>query len=279
VHRLALLANPDSGRGESTAAERLLHEQGATVRVFGLDGRSDLARWSADRIVVAGGDGSIGPAAESAAELAIPLAVLPTGTANDFARALDVPLDLEAACRLAVHGTWMRRLDLGRMDGRPFVNVASVGLSPVAAEQARGLKRMLGPLAYSVGALRAGLTAQPVRCTITCDGSPLFDGRAWQASVAVTGAFGGGSDLDADPEDGRLDVVVVSAGSRARLVARAYGMRSGRVESQAGVTVSRGERVELTTDGGTLFNVDGELVDANGARFSIRPRAFELVCE
>lgn len=255
----------------------MLRELGAEVRSFGLDEHDDAVAWRPERIVVAGGDGSVGLAAEVAARAGVPLAVVPVGTANDFARALELPLDAAGACQLAVEGQETRLLELAWMGERPFVNTASVGLSPVAARKAHGLKRILGALAYPVGALRAGLGEQPVGCRVSCDGGLLFDGLAWQVSVAVTGAFGGGSRVAADPSDGELDVVVIEAGSRARLVLHAYGLRAGGVESQHGVRSGRGRAVEVRTEGETGFNVDGERVEADSARFRIQREAFALV--
>jgi diacylglycerol kinase (ATP) len=255
----------------------MLRERGAEVCSFGLDERDAAIALRPERIVVAGGDGSVGPAAEAAARARVPLAVVPAGTANDFARALEIPLDLAAACRLAVEGGETRLLDLGWMRDRPFVNVASIGLSPTAAAKGHGLKRLLGPLAYSIGAMRAGLGAEPIQCRVSCDDKPLFDGRAWQASVAVTGAFGGGASLDADPHDGELDVVLFEAASRARLVVHAYGLRMGGIRSQRHVRSGHGRTVEIRTDGTTGFNVDGELVEADDARFRVAAQAFRVV--
>jgi diacylglycerol kinase (ATP) len=255
----------------------MLGASGAEVRRFALDRRDDAVALRPDRIVVAGGDGSVGWAAAAAARAGVPLAVVPAGTANDFARSLEIPLDLAAACRLAVEGNETRLLELGWMEERPFVNVASIGLSPVAAANARGLKRVLGPLAYSVGAVTAGIGAEPVSCRVLCDGKPLFDGPAWQASVAATGAFGGGAGLGSDPHDGELDVVVIEAASRARLVVHGYGLRTGSVKSQRGVHSGYGREVDVRTHGATGFNVDGELVEADGARFRVDAHAFALV--
>ena len=255
----------------------MLREHGAEVRSFGLEERDDVVASRPERIVVAGGDGSIGCAAETAATAGVPLAVVPVGTANDFARAQGLPLDPADACRLAVEGEATRRLELAWMDDRPFVNAASAGLSPVAARKAHGLKRALGPLAYAVGALRAGLTTQPMRCEVSCDGEPLFDGSAWQVTVGATGAFGGGSSVEADPQDGELDVVVIESGSRARLVVHAYGLRTGGVESQTGVRKARGRVIQVRTDGSTGFNVDGERVDLSEGRFRAEEGAFAVV--
>jgi diacylglycerol kinase (ATP) len=277
VGGIALLANPESGSGEADRAERLLRDHGAEVSRFGLDEASGAVASHPQRVVVAGGDGTIGCGAEVAARAGVPLAVVPVGTANDFARAMEIPLDPADAVKLAVRGARTESLDLGGFDGRPFVNAASAGLSPVAARKAHGLKRMLGPLAYAVGALRAGLTAEPVHCHVRCDGAELFGGRAWQVTVACTGAFGGGAGVDADPRDGVLDVVVIEATSRARLAMYAYGVRAGRIERHSGVITGAGREVEVDAERRTGFNVDGELVDAEEVRCTVEARAFEVV--
>jgi diacylglycerol kinase (ATP) len=277
VGGIALLANPESGSGEADRAERLLRDHGAEVSRFGLDEASGAVASRPERVVVAGGDGSIGCGADVAARADTPLAVVPVGTANDFARAMEIPLDPAEAAELAVRGDRTERLDLAAFDGRPFVNAASAGLSPVAARKAHGLKRILGPLAYAVGALRAGLTAEPIPCRVRCDGADVFDGRAWQVTVACTGAFGGGAGVEADPRDGVLDVVVIEATSRTRLAVHAYGVRAGRIERHAGVITGAGREVEVDPDRRTDFNVDGELVDADEVRCTVDARAFEVV--
>jgi diacylglycerol kinase (ATP) len=172
-----------------------------------------VAAWAPDRIAVAGGDGTIAPAAELAGRLDVPLAVIAAGTANDFARANGLPLDRLAAAALAAAGTELRALELGRLaNGRPFVNVASAGLASVAARRAQPLKSRFGPLAYAIGAARAALTGRPLTVHVRVDGETAFSGEAWQVIVACTGAFGGGSGIGAaDANDGDLDVVIIPA--------------------------------------------------------------------
>lgn len=274
---IALLANPDSGSGEAGEVERLLRDGGRAVTRFDLDRADDAVASAPERIVVAGGDGSVGCGAAAAARASAPLGVVPVGTANDFARALGLPSELEPAVRLAAEGTEMRCLDLGRVEGRPFVNAASAGLSPIAARKAHGLKGMIGPIAYTVGALRAGLFAKPVQARVSVDGETAFDGAAWQVIVGLTGAFGAGAEVDADPADGLLDVVVIEAGSRARLIVHGYGLRAGRVEGQEGVITGSGRRIEVRTEGDSGFNVDGELVDEPLLAFSAQRHAYEVV--
>jgi diacylglycerol kinase family enzyme len=281
---LALLANPDSGAGESERVAELLAADGAEVRTFAISDWRDAASAGADRIVVAGGDGSLGCAAEAASEAGVPLAVVPTGTANDFARRRDLPSELEEACALAARGGHRIPLELAHAGTRPFLNVASAGLSPAAAEEAEDLKGRMGALAYPAGAVKAGATAQPIAVTVLCDGELLYEGAAWQVSIASSGAFGGGVELAADQMDGRLDVVVIEGSGRARLVRYAVGMTTRSLEDQEGVRTSRCERVELRlADGEETLNVDGEIVPAaelaeDGAvAFTVEAAAFELV--
>jgi len=275
--RIALLENPGSGSGEAASVAGELREAGAQVTSFGLD-RIDDARASApDRIVVAGGDGSLAPAAVAAAGAGVPLAIVPTGTANDLARVLGLPGDRAAAVSVAATGTSTRRLDIAWIGERPFLNVASIGLAPAAARRATGLKRVLGPLAYAVGGARAAAGARPIGCLVRCDGADFFAGEVWQATVASSGAFGGGARVDADPEDGMLDAVVIEAGSRAALAARAYGLRRGSIGAQRGVRTRRARAVDLELAGPTAFNVDGELVESGSVRFRADARAVEVV--
>ncbi|HYP47533.1 MAG TPA: diacylglycerol kinase family protein, partial [Thermoleophilaceae bacterium] len=219
------------------------------------------------------------------ASATLPLAVIPAGTANDFARRLGLPSEVPEACRLAALGGRTRRLELAWMEPldssgerRPFVNVASAGLPAPAARAARSWKRTLGSAAYAAGALAAGLTARPVSARVEVDERELFTGRAWQVTVAASGAFGAGAAVEeADPADGALDVVAIPAGPRAGLVALAYHLRSGGITDHSPARHARCRRAVVEVAPGTPFNVDGELVPFGPARFGVTPAAYELV--
>ncbi len=301
--RLTLVANHESGgTTDAEAIAARLRSHGAIVTTVSLHdvGRAPLP--DADRIVVAGGDGSIAPAAAAAP---VPLAVVPTGTANDFARALGLPDDIDAACALAAGPEApTRAIELGLArplgdapegaaelapagtraarrgpDGpRPFVNAASCGLSVVATRRAEPLKPRLGPLAYAVGALRAGLSGRPLDARVAADGRIVHAGRAWQVIVGATGAFGGGSGIaEADPRDGLLDVVVLPAGSRGALLRRAWGLRSRRIARQRGVVHAQAGRIDVEVAAGTPWNVDGEVCRLGAVAFTAQQGGVEVV--
>ncbi len=278
--RIALVANRAAGGGLDPAPLAAAMD-GAEVLVAGCE-RAELERiahWAPDRIAVAGGDGTIGPVAELAGRLRVPLAVIPAGTANDFARTNGLPLDRLAAAHLAATGTSLRPLELGRLaDGRPFVNSASAGLSSVAARRAQPLKARFGPLAYAIGAIRAAASGRPLPACVRVDGGEMFDGDVWQVIVACTGAFGGGSGIGAaDSNDGDLDVVIIPAGSRLGLARRAWGLRTKTIERQRAVPHYEGRLVEVSLPEGVELNCDGEFVDGGLDRVTARANAFELV--
>jgi Diacylglycerol kinase catalytic domain len=93
------VANPRSGSCDAVAVAEQLRSLGTRVETFEVGEPERAAAAGCDRLAVAGGDGSIAPAAAAAGAAGIPLAVIPAGTANDFARRMGLPVDPAAARR------------------------------------------------------------------------------------------------------------------------------------------------------------------------------------
>src|SRR5215213_1555043 len=137
--------------------------QGALSPLIAAHGRE------ADLIVVGGGDGTLNAAAEGVIEADRPLGVLPMGTANDLARTLGIPPDLDVAARVIAAGR-TRRIDLGFVNGHPFFNVASIGLSAELAQKlTREVKRRFGKLGYAMAAIRVLARARPFHAEIVSE--------------------------------------------------------------------------------------------------------------
>jgi diacylglycerol kinase family enzyme len=191
---------------------------------------------------------------------------------------MGLPIDLSAAARLAVRGTRFEQVELGWMDDRPFVNVASAGLPGPAARRAKAWKKPLGAVGYAAGAVAAGLTARAVSVELSCAGGALFAGDAWQVTVAASGAFGAGARIAAaDPHDGALEVIAIEAGPRPGLIALAYRLRRGSLGEHRRASHARCQRASLEVPDGTEFNVDGEVIESGPARFRGQADAFSLV--
>jgi diacylglycerol kinase (ATP) len=275
VDPVLVIANADAGAGETRALETALgvlrEDVDVEVARTGNPGELDgvLHRAGCRRIVVAGGDGSLHSvvaALHRRHELEKrTLGVIPLGTGNDFARTLGIPLDVGEAAAIIVAGS-VRKMDLIVDElGGVVVNNVHAGASAQASRRGHRWKRRLGPygfgiLGYPIGAALAAVKPPFVRLLIEIDGEVLADMDRHVLMVAIgNGAsVGGGTQLtpDADPEDGKLDVMVSCAtGPVERFVYAAQLYRGSHPERDdvlyrraSQVTVS-GEDFWLSADG------------------------------
>jgi diacylglycerol kinase (ATP) len=169
--RIKLIANPVSGgdaRPRIQIALAALRQQGAVVDLYLTGARGDARKAAEqaiaqeyDRIVVAGGDGTLNEVVNGIASPCLPIAFLPFGTVNVFALEAGIPMQLEAACALAVQGT-PRQISLGMINDELFILMISAGWDAEAVAHVRPkLKRHVGRLAYAVSALEVLLLRPP----------------------------------------------------------------------------------------------------------------------
>ncbi len=201
------------------------------------------------RIVLVGGDGTV----HTFANLDLPalpsVALLPAGRANNLARALGIPGDWPAAAQLAVRGR-PAAVDLLHVatPGRTLYAVEGVSAGFHAAARHRYNGTNSADLAAGVRALAAELAAfRPQTVALRADGAPLFAGPAAQVFLSNLPYFGFGFNVDpvADPSDGRLEAIVLEAGSRRAVVGMLAAARDGRHLERPGVTWARATRAHL----------------------------------
>ena len=224
----------------------------------------------AELIITWGGDGLVQRCLDTVAGSDVPVAIIPAGTANLFAHNLGIPEDLHEALHIALTGRH-RRLDLGKVNGEHFAVMAGVGFDAELQDDVDGrMKRRLGRLAYFWTGLRhVRRSAVPV--TITVDGRPWFDGRASCVLLGNVGRITGGIPAfdDARPDDGWLDVGVVTADSPLQW-ARALGrVVVGRSDDSPFVRTTRARKAALTLAVPRTYELDGgtrELTDRITAR-------------
>ncbi len=236
-------------------------------------------------LVVAGGDGTlhlIAQRLDAAGMLgAATVAVIPLGTGNDLARTLGIPLDPEEAAQVVLDGH-PRRLDVLRdARGRIAVNAVHLGVGAEASQQAAGLKEELGTIAYRLGGLLAGLRESGWQLTVALDGQPLAAGheRVLMVAVANGPTIGGGTPLcpPAIPDDGLLDVLVVSATSLAARAGFAIALSSGEHLDRDDVTHARGHEVSVQGEP-VRPNADGEVSEAlDRHSYRIDPAAWQVL--
>lgn len=274
---LLLITNSGAGGGRDEGVEAALGvlREAADVEVAatGNPGELDgvLHRAGGRRIVVAGGDGSLHAvvaALHRRHELADrTLGLIPLGTGNDFARALGIPLDPGSAAAALVGGT-PRRLDLIVDElGGVVVNSVHAGASAQASRRGERWKHRLGPfgvgiLGYPIGALMAAVRPPFVRLRIEADGEVVSDMDQHILMIAVGNgtSVGGGTELtpDADPADGKLDVMVSFATGPIERLAYVWQLLAAEHEQREDTLTLRATQV--TVSGEDFFlTADGEI--------------------
>jgi YegS/Rv2252/BmrU family lipid kinase len=237
-------------------------------------------------LVAGGGDGTVSTVAGLLADLPADrrpvLGVLPLGTANDFARTLDLPSDLAAAVAVLSSGKVVD-IDLGRANGLPFLNVASLGLSVAATRVLRpALKRRLGPLAYPLATLLAYRRHRPFRATLSFPGgdhASLELGDLLQVAIGNGRHYGGGNTVapDAGIDDSTLDLYAIRAGRLRDHLSVARLLRDGTLVEHDHVQHLVTRSLELSTDQPQPVNLDGEIAATSPVRFSVQRNAVEVV--
>ncbi len=212
----------------------------------------------ADVLFVWGGDGTVQRCIDAVAGTQTAVAILPAGTANLLAENLQIPRDVGDAVRVGLHGE-RRPLDTGSVNGEHFAVMAGAGFDARMIKDAdRGMKSRIGRAAYIYAGAR-NLSARPVKAAIEVDGSRFFAGRISCVLVGNVGKVLGGIEAfsGARPDDGRLELGVVTARNPAEW-ARALGwLALGHPEKSLFVKVTSGKKFRIRFDGYFPYELDG----------------------
>ena len=271
-----LFLNPTAGRGRAGKRAPRIHEilgrREFPVEMHLSNGVGDLedqvlqsVNRGARRIAVAGGDGSVHEAANGILRAAgdAALGVIPTGTGNDFAKAAGIPLDWEHATELlaerAAGNAPLRKIDVGTMNGRYFVNGAGIGLDARVTRIARSYRLPIGDLVYLLAIFRAmaeGIATPTMRITTAAG---MRKGPVTLANIANGDWIGGMFNIvpTARNDDGEFDLLIVAPVSRPRILrllpmlmaGRHMGEKEIEHELVTGVLVEAEEPVDCHLDG------------------------------
>jgi YegS/Rv2252/BmrU family lipid kinase len=283
-----LIVNPSAGGGRAArvlpVVQRALSEHAVdfqTELTTDLDHARALARVAAEggRVAVSlGGDGLAGALAGAIAGLdGALLGVLPGGRGNDLARVLGIPSDPAAACAVIAGGR-EQDLDLGEVDGRTFIGIASAGFDSEANRVANEAPAWLGNLVYAYGALRALVAWRPARFELDFDGEHrAFTGYSFAA--ANSKAYGGGMFIapDARLDDGMLDVVISEHCSKLRFLRTLPKVFKGTHVENSEVHVLRSAELRVSSDRPFTIYADGDPIGELPATIRAVPRALRVL--
>jgi diacylglycerol kinase (ATP) len=296
------IVNPNAGLGgrRFPGIASRLRERGVAFSAAATTGPGDavvLSRLAAAgqfaAIVCVGGDGTFNEVVNGLATVdgglddRTPLGLIPSGTAQDSARGLGIPLDRDAALRRLLEGR-EARIDVGRIrfdDGRVhlFVNVAGAGFDAEVAERAaevRGVAVASLP-AHMVGfaTALAGYRNKEISITFEDDPRPARRLRCNLLIVANGPSYAGMMQLapDAVLDDGELDVVVIGDVAKMELLLAIPRAMTGSHLAHEKVTAYRSRAIRLDSTDGALLQADGEVVGRLPARIDVLPGALRVI--
>ena len=231
-----------------------------------------------DRVLVAGGDGTVHFAANGVAGTKTALGILPVGTGNDIAASVGMPRDPGAAARMlfseAVH-----EVDVGQVGDRIYCCVLGIGMDTQALHVINGSRMRRGRFLYTWAALRTLFTYQPRRMTIAT-GQCSFEGDVLFAAITNTRTYAGGIPIspNARVDDGRLDLCIIpSMGLMGALEGFGRAM-SGNHVSMRRVAYSQESLVTVTAQEPIPITLDGELTDLRtDITVKVLPRALRVL--
>jgi diacylglycerol kinase (ATP) len=287
-----LIFNPSSGRDAEDNAARLA-KLVSNLRAHGIEAKvglktsgaaaRDLARKAIKSgdplVIVAGGDGTIGDVAAELIGKDIVLGIVPTGTMNNVARSLGVPLDIEGACALIGMGT-TRHIDMGRIttsagtDAEYFLECAGVGLSAIVAAGGQALVKRRWNLVPR--ALRKFFEAKPGKIIVELDDTVV---EATTRIITVSNAPLMGNKMLAVPggkmDDGLLDVQVYDGMDMAAL---AKHFKAASSDSPEDLKTYRASKVRIKSAEPIPANADMNIAPAeNVIEMEVIPKALSVI--
>ncbi len=273
--KLKLIYNPYSGdhsfKHKLHDCVSLMQERGYEVHLFRTMERGDIASHIAglprdyyDAVALSGGDGTLSIAIDALQRHGhdLPILLLPSGTANDFASALGIPKNLEEA--VALLGNEPRRCDAGTVNGRYFLNVCAAGfLADISQAADPGLKNTVGNVAYYLTLLGRLPGLSPLRVRIA-NTSGSFEEDIYLFMALNSSGIGGFKGLSpgADLSDGLFEFLAVKAAPLADLAMVFVRLLQGEHLSDPNIIFFRDSRCSVevlsATGDNASTDVDGE---------------------
>jgi diacylglycerol kinase (ATP) len=211
----------------------------------------------AELLIAWGGDGMVRRCVNALQDTQVPLAIVPAGTSNLFATHLGVERDIGQAVQVALHGD-RRRLDVGRFDDERFAVMAGAGFDAAMIRGADDLKERLGRAAYVLSGA-SQLDSESFEAKIKVDGTRWYKGPASCILVGNVGELFGGIEVfaDAQPDDGKLEVGVLTSEGPVQLVRAAARTALGSAEKSPFVRVTQARKVGVKLDRKVRYELDG----------------------
>jgi diacylglycerol kinase (ATP) len=290
------IVNKISGNGKGIKVwkkvEKLLEEKQVNYQVrftehpkHAVEIVKELSSETCDAVVAVGGDGTIHDVANGLIDSNIPIGIIPAGSGNDLARALDIPMDYKKAFERILIGK-KRKMDVGKIGEEYCITVTGIGFDGKVAEVNNASKYKdllnfirLGDLSYGLSVLHVLFKYRPVNVQLKVDGKTLDFSNVWLIAIANTPNYGGGIKIcpDACYHDGLFDICIVHSITKWDLLRTFPKAYKGKHASHPGVTMIKGKQVEVTSEWPMIVQSDGEVLTKTPVNVTIQKEALLII--
>lgn len=279
------VAGKNSGKKAIMIIEEVMGNRGLNYNIKITNQPGDAKEWakeaidtSVDVIIAVGGDGTVNEVFNGMINSNKTLGIVPAGTGNDFARTLNLPLDIKAAIEFIIEGNYTH-VDAGKINGQLFINIASIGLDAVIAEEANKIKKVI-PNKYSyILALLKGLSIfKSTNIKIKIDGK-VYEKEIMLVAICNAVSYGGGMKIapKAKVNDGYFDICIVKKMSKLKLLYLFPSIFEGNHVKFEEVEIFKGKSVEIESNKDLIINVDGEIKHHKPIQFNVIKKALKVI--
>lgn len=283
------IVNPVAGKNKGAKAVPFIHkimeEKGVAYKIIQTTKKGDAKGIATEAvnqgystIVAVGGDGTVQEVLNGIVGSSATLGIIPSGTGNDFSRALHLPEDLHEALEIIFQGK-TQKIDLGKTNGLYFMNFASVGLDAAIAFEANRIKEYVSSkLAYVMAAIKEIATFQSRKIEFLIDNQKM-SADVMMITVCNGNYYGGGMKVapKASLKDGFFDVYVIKKINKLKLLFLFPTIFSGKHVKYKEVSFYRAKKVKITSENQLKVNADGELINSNSLEFEILQQQLEVI--
>lgn len=286
-----IIANPSSGKENALEyieqIEAILKEKGYDSTVKKTEKELDATNFCQDActsdyelVVSLGGDGTLHETINGLVDQVHrpKLGIIPLGTVNDFARALNIPLDPDEAISLLASDN-TKNVDIGKFNDRYFVNIVAVGaIAEATYDVTPEQKTKLGPLAYVLEGLKELTSNRTYPLTIEYD-EKKWEGDSLLFLAALTRSTGGFEKLtpEAKVDDGMLHCYVIKQVNMIRLASIATAILRGELKEEEDVEYFTAKRLKVSSQDPLVTNVDGEQGDQLPVEMEVKPSHIQVI--
>lgn len=270
------IINNHSGKGAKVWKETLplLKKMEIEYKTYFITKPEDLLQLKVDlnssvkALVIIGGDGTIHHALRYFKNTEIPLGIIPAGSGNDLARALNIPRNTRAALEKVLKGN-TKKIDLINVDDKLCTTVVGVGFDAKVAEITNSSRiklwlnaLKLGKFAYVFGVLRGVFSYQPTDIVITVDGEEKHYSNVWLIAIANTPYYGGGLKIcpDANKTDGTLNICIAHSLTKLEILMFFPLVFLGKHKLHPSVAIDKGHVINVSSNSNVPVQADGEML-------------------